>query len=222
MMERGKSPEEVEARKFNVRKALERFENSLREQGKRVMCILGPAIALGGPAFAGEREQTVEAAPDSEMHCDVAWVNEQGEKVGESSIPLPDLEDLPIEDATYELVAKHTGDQTREAIGLVTETSREKKPESHPDKEERSFQEKVKIAAKKVQEQSFNAKMPGDAHAYGWTFKVDTSQSARWSGHDARLTVAAVIPADYGAKQIMAGKAPSEMGAFVKLTVRPK
>ncbi|NBX50233.1 hypothetical protein EBT25_09900, partial [bacterium] len=85
MMELGKSPEQAEARRFNLKKALEGLERLLEKQRKRVICILGPAIALGGPAFAGEQEQTVEAAPDSEMHCNVAWVNEQGEKVGESS-----------------------------------------------------------------------------------------------------------------------------------------
>ncbi len=225
MMERRQSPEQAEAHKFNAKKALERFKNSLEEQGKRIMCILGPAIALGAsPAFAEGREQKVEAAPDSEMHCDIVCLDAEGKKVGEASLTIPDLENIPLEEdvkeAIVEVPLESTGILTEDTMAFVTTTEKpDKKPSQETDGEERStktFKETIKI----IQKQAFTDAVAG-GQGLGWTFDIDTSKSERWSEHNVRLTTALVIPKGYGLNEIKAKQLP-EAGAFVKLTIRPK
>lgn len=222
MLERGPTPEQKittkETRTFNT---LQSYKEALETAGRRVVAILGPALALGSPAFAAENEP-VNLSSENEMHCDIAYINENGEHIGSASLTLPNLESLPKENATIPTELRTKGDCSGERIaGLLTEEHEEKnKPKAE---ESPSLTKKLKETAHTIQKQSYSAGIKNmDSKALGWTFIVDTQKSPTWSAYDVRLTTALTLENSYGINDVMKGKLPERPGAFIKIEVKPR
>lgn len=202
--------------------ALKRWKESLEGAGRRTLFVLGPAMAIGAPAFGAENEAMVEVSPKSEIRCDVAYVNANGEHVGNAAIDLPDLESLPQEDATLPAEVRTNGDCTGDRlVGMLTELQNQPKPEQAP--EDPSILDKIKTTAKKINDQTYTERVKGlPGNTLGWTFKIDTSTSPQWAPYDVKLTTALVVQ-DQDIGRMMKGKLPDSVpGAFIKITVKPR
>jgi hypothetical protein len=223
--QRGYSPKHEDAKKetkeVRESRALERYVKSLESAGRKLLFLLGPAMAVGSSAFAAENGPSVEAHEGQEIHCDIAYMDAQGEQVGAAVIKIPSLESLPQADTTLETSINKTGDCTGDRIvGLLTETKIEK-PETTP--EDPSLLDKLKSTAKKVSDQTYSGDIKGMGSAVGWTFNIDTSKATgAWAGYDVKLTTALVVEKSYGTEQIMKGKLPETPGVFLQLKVKPR
>lgn len=214
------APEQAKRQKeAKARAAIERYCDALEAAGRRVIAVLGPAMVLGGPAFAGE---PVRLSPNQETRCEIAYLNQNGEQVGSGSITLPKIEDLSAQDTkTSSVELQTTGNTTSERIiGLLTEKP-EEQPQKTPKNEEETPDRSIKSMVKNVQDHSYNKNVSGMGKAIGWTFAIDTSQSPSLAGYDVHLTTAVTI-GSYNAKNLLAGEMPKNTGAFVKLEIKPK
>jgi len=203
--------------------SLRGYITSLEASGRRIIMILGPAMAIGDVAEAAEYEGfNIQTENTKELHCNIAYMNANGENTGSAVMHLPSLETLPKQSITLSTELIQQGDCTGDRlIGMLTELHNQPKPEYAS--ENPNVLDKLKAAAKKINDQAYTDKIQGvPGNTLGWTFNVNTDASQEWSAYDVRLTTAVVME-DKDVNRVMKGKLPDSMpGAFVKLTVKPK
>ncbi len=234
------SPErEQEETVERTAQSVREFLKVLERAGRKFLKILGPAVLLGGaPAMAAERSEPVSCPDTAGLHCDIAWIDAQGQKVGESTMAIPDVSTMSEGgEHRVETTSRHAGD-VRGAVPVGFLTSTESKEKNQAAQTERTDDDKtlLQTARSIVHTVSNDAVTKGlmSGDAYGWTFHPDLTPMLDAKGinnpflrsHDMAITAAASLQEspDMSIKDIkdLKGNLPKLGGAFVKVTFKPK
>lgn len=223
----GYSPEreKIPSNSETARNSIGEFIRSVERSGRRVLCVLGPAIALGGPAFAEDQAPSVPVARAEGIHCEVAWIDGQGNKVGESSVSLPDISDMPsVESRTETAQIKNAGMRTDAVpVGVLSQTTEiASKTSQTAHSDDKNIIETARAVVQAATNQTYSQGMLG-GNAYGWTFELESENPALplFQNHDVSLTTALIIDSDK-INDILAGNIPNVTGAYVKIKFKPK